>query len=999
MRLRFTGFISPLLVLLMALSLFAQDQGTVRGRITEAETGNALPGANVQLEGTSLGAASDANGNYTISNVPVGTYVLKVTYVGYATVTRTITVAAGTNELSVALTQTILEAKEVIVEVNRARERETPVAFTNIKSEDIDEVIHGQDAPLLIKGTPGVYTYATDGAGNGEAKLFIRGFDQNRVQVLINGVPTNDPESNSVYWSNWGSVSASAASIQVQRGAGSSLYGSGAFGGSFNIVTADAPAKSFYGLSLNVGDPKNTMFGVDLKTGLLNDRFAFAVAVDRKLASGNLVGVPYKGINYYTSASWYMNSAQSLKFVLHGAPQEHAYSFSNPIAFFKQFGFDANGSPTLPKSVVRALPASASGKPNFGLLDDRREIIDPNFVGLGHNFFHKPQAELHYNYDLSETSALHATFFFSMGRGAGSSLNSAGSVPANNIYSVNGKPIRNADGLIDNSDFARDVYLGGNAHQRTSFSLHQQFGLLASYDTQVANNLKLTVGGEGRRWTADHPGHYTNLYGKASLKNVTYAYLDPTEPDPTKRYKTFNRELFEGDLNHPEDFGSLFDWELAGDKDPTFRTQYRNYYGKTPQFTLFVSGNLRVGKANIVGTLQRAGYEYQLRENMPSENAIGTKLAAPPASGSEGPAGGGKFYMKDVNGNFYVFTLVNETRRRGFWQPKIGVNYNANDNLNIFGNFAHVERFTDLGAFYNRGIINPDAEDEKSNQFEAGLGWRSGDFAAKLNGYTMTWENKTTQIRDPSKAGQIGFDYQGRREELVGEAQHRGIEFEMEANLNRILPIKGFNLRGSATMMSNEWKDILPQAAIDQALKNAGVGQEDANLNGKLDTGEDANASGKLDENRRVFSPSALDKNGATDALYFIELKDQPVASKPQTILSVGLTYRNKGWFAGFDVNHYARDFGLDGASFIAVDAAKDPATGTFKVTKFSDKLPSRTVMDAQAGYRFDFGGLKINASVQVLNVFDKEYLADVDRFGVIPGYLRTFRFNLSTGI
>jgi outer membrane receptor for Fe3+-dicitrate len=177
------------------------------------------------------------------------------------------------------------------------------------------------------------------------------------------------------------------------------------------------------------------------------------------------------------------------------------------------------------------------------------------------------------------------------------------------------------------------------------------------------------------------------------------------------------------------------------------------------------------------------------------------------------------------------------------------------------------------------------------------------------------------------------------------------------------------------------------------------VGQEDANLNGKLDAGEDANGNGVLNDNRRIFNTSALNKNGVTDALYFVELKDQPVASKPQTILSVGLTYRNQGWFAGFDVNHYARDFGLDGGTFIAVDAAKDPATGAYKVTKYSDQLPSRTVVDAQAGYRFDLSGLQINASVQVLNVFDKEYLADVDRFGVIPGYLRTFRFNLSTGI
>ena len=234
---KLTAFLALLLV-----QSYAFSQGEIQGRLMDAESKGPLVGATISIVGTKLGAVSDASGNYTIANVAAGQYTVRAAYVGYITGQRRVTVASGPVTADFSLTATTIEAGEVVVEVNRAKERETPVAFTNIEKMDIEQKIHGQDAPLLVQGTPGVYTYSTDGVGNGEAKVLVRGFNQNYVQVLINGVPTNDPESNSVYWSNWGSVSSAAASIQIQRGAGSSLYGAGSFGGSFNIVTADAPA-------------------------------------------------------------------------------------------------------------------------------------------------------------------------------------------------------------------------------------------------------------------------------------------------------------------------------------------------------------------------------------------------------------------------------------------------------------------------------------------------------------------------------------------------------------------------------------------------------------------------------------------------------------------------------------------------------------------------------------------------------------------------------------
>jgi outer membrane receptor protein involved in Fe transport len=980
---------------LLLLILFGATQawgGSVKGIVTDSETGDPLVGANIVVMGTTMGTTTDEDGFFLLQNIPDGDYSLGFSYVGYKDHVENISLSGSAN-LEIALTPTVYRGKEVIVEVNRARERETPVAFTNVSSQEIDQVINGQDAPLLIEGTPGVYAYSTDGVGNGEAQLHIRGFDQNYVQVLINGVPTNDPESNAVYWSNWGSVSSAAQSIQVQRGAGSSLYGAGSFGGSFNIVTQDASPTRYLGVDGALGDPNNTIYGVEINTGLLSNKFAFSTRVDRKVGEGRIGGI-YKGVNYYLSGAWYMNEKQSLKLVLHGAPQEHSYSWSAGVSFFKKYGFEANPSPILARSAVEKLPdTTRSGKmlpsPHWELLDGSREVMNDSIVSLAHNHFHKPQLELHYSYDVNENSTLRATFFYSKGSGGGSSLN------GQSDFEIGA--LRNEHGIIDDVDYIINDYLA-NAYQRDSFSLHRQLGLLTNFDTKIGDNVNLTVGGEFRSWQANHPGFYTNLYGKDSVNAIRYAYF---VNDTT--ISRFTRTTFEGDMDHKSDTGNPLNWDIdkAIAADPTYRTQYRNYKGTTPQLTIFGQANVQLTpQLNALGTLQYVWYNYKLQERMPSENAIGVPVAAGTVT-KEGPDGNGNFYMRDAfnSSQYYRFELVDESRSRGFIQPKVGLNYNASQNLNLFGSFAHVERFVDLGVYYNRGLINPDAEDEKSSQFELGFGWRTNNINAKVNAYRITWDNKSNYLIDPSKAGQPGYDRNGGRTELIGQSTHKGIEVAMNANVYNIIPIRGLTFRSSLTLMDNKWTDILDEVRLVSPISRTGR-FEDKNLNGLLDPGEDTNGNGVLDEDRRIYNSgsSVLDYEGNRDAVYFDELKDTHVSGQPQTAVMMGLEYHHRsGFFGTFTMFYYDRDYTVDGGSYRPVDGYWISPVD-FIITEYSDQNPSRTTFDAAAGYRFDFYNMKMNLTGQIVNLFDKDYFASADAYGFIPGPKRTFRVNLSVG-
>ena len=217
---RFIRNFNILFVLPITTFLFAQ--GTITGTVKDASTGESLPGANLMVNGTNNGAATNNNGSFTIYNVMEGETVT-ASMIGYKSQTL---VASGT--MNFQLNKTALQLSAVIVAGNFAIERETPVAFTTIGEEHIKNNFTVQDVPHLFANTPGVYVTSDGGSGMGDSKVTIRGFDEQRIAVMINNVPVNDPESKKVYWSNWGSLPAASQSVQVQRGVGSSMYGSGA---------------------------------------------------------------------------------------------------------------------------------------------------------------------------------------------------------------------------------------------------------------------------------------------------------------------------------------------------------------------------------------------------------------------------------------------------------------------------------------------------------------------------------------------------------------------------------------------------------------------------------------------------------------------------------------------------------------------------------------------------------------------------------------------------
>ncbi len=178
----------------------------------------------------------------------------------------------------------IQNLEEVTVSAIKAK-NDTPVSFVNLSKENIEKTNLAQDIPILLKNTPSVVTHSDAGAGIGYSSIRIRGSDQTRVNVTINGIPYNDSESMQVYWVDLPDFASSIENIQIQRGVGTSTNGPGAFGGSINIQTNSASENPFFEINNTLGSFGTVKNSVGFSTGFINN-FELSGRVSRIKSDG-----------------------------------------------------------------------------------------------------------------------------------------------------------------------------------------------------------------------------------------------------------------------------------------------------------------------------------------------------------------------------------------------------------------------------------------------------------------------------------------------------------------------------------------------------------------------------------------------------------------------------------------------------------------------------------------------------------------------------------------
>ena len=171
----------------------------------------------------------------------------------------------GYSQTPVVLESDFVGDTVVVVGDYNIAKSNTPVAYTDISKEQI-EVNEGQDIAYQLSKVPGVYV-RNDAGARGQTKLWVRGFDEQRLNISINNVPVSDETSKLVWWPNWEAVKDNTQQIQVQRGVSSSLYGIGNLGGSVHISTEDTYSpETKVSYSTWNGDSRNVRFSAGKTT-------------------------------------------------------------------------------------------------------------------------------------------------------------------------------------------------------------------------------------------------------------------------------------------------------------------------------------------------------------------------------------------------------------------------------------------------------------------------------------------------------------------------------------------------------------------------------------------------------------------------------------------------------------------------------------------------------------------------------------------------------------
>lgn len=266
-------YFSFLFCLLCFGSLLAQNNKNITGTVTDAATSQPLPDAYLSLKANNVlvqRTLTDSRGKFSFTGVAPGIYMLEVSRVGYerAAVAVSLTETTTPGPVLVVLTEVVTESQEVVVEAFRASSQ-TPVTQSNLTQKEIEAQYVGKDIPMLISYTPSINSYSESGSGMGYTYFRLRGIDQTRINMTVNGVPVNDAETQGFFTNNFADLASSAEQIQVQRGVGTSSNGTAAFGGSLNIVTRNLAETPSFMLHSGYGSFNSRRNTVEYQTGRL----------------------------------------------------------------------------------------------------------------------------------------------------------------------------------------------------------------------------------------------------------------------------------------------------------------------------------------------------------------------------------------------------------------------------------------------------------------------------------------------------------------------------------------------------------------------------------------------------------------------------------------------------------------------------------------------------------------------------------------------------------
>lgn len=198
----------------------------------------------------------------------------------------------------------LVKLEEVVVSATRAKQ-DAPIAVSDLNEVQIKKENAAKNIPSLLQTLPSVVAYTEGGTAVGNTSFRIRGTDANRINITLNGMPLNNPESQEVYWVNLPDLSNSLQSMQIQRGVGTSTNGTASFGASISMQTVGGRAKPYADLSSAYGQYNTLLLSGAAGTGIMKNGLSLDARYSYTKSDGYIRNGKVDHKNIYAALSHY----------------------------------------------------------------------------------------------------------------------------------------------------------------------------------------------------------------------------------------------------------------------------------------------------------------------------------------------------------------------------------------------------------------------------------------------------------------------------------------------------------------------------------------------------------------------------------------------------------------------------------------------------------------------------------------------------------------------
>ena len=240
--------------------------------------------------------------------------------------------------MAMASVHDTLTLQEVTVNATFSSPKNSPLRLTTIDNETLRSRAAARTYPELLKGIPGVYATAETGS-YGDAKFNIRGFSQENIAVLLNGIPISGLTSGNMFWNNWMGLADATYAIQLQKGVGASMLSDGSVGGSMNIITTASTDRMGISAGMTASHFGTYKGYLNLSSGLLPKGWTINLMASYVGGRGYVEATDVSAFSYMLNVGKRIGKEHTLLFTALGSPERH-YQRSQRISYYeiKKYG-------------------------------------------------------------------------------------------------------------------------------------------------------------------------------------------------------------------------------------------------------------------------------------------------------------------------------------------------------------------------------------------------------------------------------------------------------------------------------------------------------------------------------------------------------------------------------------------------------------------------------------------------------------------------------------